>query len=481
MVLGVIGMSEYDLMDLEEAKHKKGLFHINQEAFNMNYSNNPEANQMFNTSGGESNLTETEESLKALLVQHGEPTIEPPKQPNRRPHPRMSWIFTHGYGSRVRSENGHMVQCCVNDCGRLYITNNGSTSAFKKHLEKVHNLVEFPDPSRPHIGPNHGENGVNRARKPYAPRKGRMREILSVKPEAKAPQKTALPLPIAQDGQLLNLLQYGWTSVDRERLAPPSVLSDNRENFSKTQEVLKEIISSQLSISLSVDFWVNPHSEGVVCIMAHFISETWEPREVLLDMQIKKDMTGAEAANVLINSLDAYGATPLVSTITTNHSPMMQIMIEELGQLALSRSDFNFTPSIDHIPCLSFIINTAANGSLALGEQSPTGSIMEKLNKMRLGISSISKTPHALGFYQNLFRLGMQEHLALVADEVHRWDLTYQMAERLLLVHTFYNETCNSCGMSELAITQSDLQLLDDVKNLLGPLQAFAVRVSTQR
>lgn len=83
--------------------------------------------------------------------------------------------------------------------------------------------------------------------------------------------------------------------------------------------------------------------------------------------------------------------------------------------------------------------------------------------------------------FQSHFLTNQIKYRELVLDVANEWDTTYNMVETLLEVKQAYNDTCYGGDLAKFAITQEDTELLEELKNFLGPFHAFSTRVSGTR
>ncbi|KAJ9087818.1 hypothetical protein DSO57_1029223 [Entomophthora muscae] len=206
----------------------------------------------------------------------------------------------------------------------------------------------------------------------------------------------------------------------------------------------------------------------------------------------------SDLATFLMDTLADFQITDKVFTITSDLSPTMQLLIDELLRISAAQADFNFHLH-HHIPCLGYVINEVVNGVLQIDLNSlpldpkaaieslkdfggmASGSILERISFLREGMAAFRLSPKKLVVYQSYFKHNDMLYQEPLVDTPGDWESTYAMVERAISIHKPYNFACSTFGLSHLIITQENLAFLGDIKAFLALFQAFSARISTAR
>ncbi|KAJ9082322.1 hypothetical protein DSO57_1039633 [Entomophthora muscae] len=389
--------------------------------------------------------------------------------PIRHTHPRGSWVFMKGYGQRILTPQGKKLMCLFPKCGRMYVDANGSTNGLKSHLLKVHKVTSEDNPSdfsQVKMSPFPLKPNLMKSTTFLPSSTSSLQSCILREALVELLASNGLPPRLSNDESILKIL----------RLAQPSgelfnMQQELAQSFSDTKAKLKKLLIQQPSISLSITHW-----ESHIALTAHFITDTWESKHILLALLSAEPQVSIQLAQAFMKVLDDFNITSLITSITSDTTAPMVLLVQELGKIAVVRRDFDFVPSQHHIPCLAHIITCAVNDALKTADK---GSFQVRLEKLRNGIASIRSSPVKLDSYQRFFIHRHCAYRELLLDDSTRWYTTHRMLDCIQDVYEAYNEARLHGDHASAPLTQDDMDSFEELKNFLGPFQALIARIAS--
>ena len=130
---------------------------------------------------------------------------------------------------------------------------------------------------------------------------------------------------------------------------------------------LQDIVP-RAKVSLSLDCWSSSTRLSFMAVMAHFINKDWQLCEKLIGFENLTDVhSGAELARVVNGIVMKYRLQSRVISITTDNASNNSSLVLELNSMintALKKKLVVFDNEIQHIPCLSHVIQLALQALL---------------------------------------------------------------------------------------------------------------------
>ncbi len=110
-------------------------------------------------------------------------------------------------------------------------------------------------------------------------------------------------------------------------------------------------LGPQIQVSLALDSWTSPYQVPFLSITAHYISESWQYREVLVGLEsISGAQTGKNQATVVEEVLHQHGIMDQLFAITadnaSNHSTLRRALASSLQSY-----DILWDPESTQISC----------------------------------------------------------------------------------------------------------------------------------
>ncbi|KAG2224754.1 hypothetical protein INT45_005278 [Circinella minor] len=220
-------------------------------------------------------------------------------------------------------------------------------------------------------------------------------------------------------------------------------------------------------------------------ITAHWIDESWKQNSIVLDLKLLEgSYTGVNMTAAFTRVLEHWNLQEKPFFLTADNASNMKTMATEL-ELELGSDVFDSKEN--RIPCIAHIINLTTQDILRGGLKAEardseehmlddrgdnmigSGSAGKILQKLRKGIVTIRASPqreYTEGESSQPVRI--IESRELILDTPTRWNSTYYMIARALVVKQAYNRTLR--GIPELQkfeLTDDEWQCLQKISELL--------------
>src|SRR5271170_1994853 len=134
---------------------------------------------------------------------------------------------------------------------------------------------------------------------------------------------------------------------------------------SKQDIVRKKLQSALSSIHLSVDIWTSPNNLLLLGICAHFIEQSQEKlSKALLALRPVASHSGEEQFNTLLPVLQDYGIVRHIGAIISDNHTANDKLCRTIGQHLLEKEGINWNATHKRIRCNGHIINLAVQAFL---------------------------------------------------------------------------------------------------------------------
>lgn len=240
----------------------------------------------------------------------------------------------------------------------------------------------------------------------------------------------------------------------------------------RNQQVIIEKLKEACSVALTFDMWTSRVGYGFGCLTAHYYGKSVSLKSVVLEFkQIPHPHDGPTICAFLKSTLKEYRITRKVVSITTdnasNNISAIDMLVEEL------KLDSNFSFGFLKFRCTAHILNLAVNKALT-----ELKSLVAGIRNLVLTINGSSKRIQEFKKLQT--DLGRQSALKLVEDTPTRWNSTYAMLDRALLLKD---------AISQAALEMDDLEeipyinwpQLEDLVKFLGPFNELTTKLSGEK
>lgn len=174
---------------------------------------------------------------------------------------------------------------------------------------------------------------------------------------------------------LISAGQYSTPSpATIKRLLSAEVLSIERD-------LLREHVDGS-KVSLALDCWTSPFRQAFLGIIASYITQDWRLKNTLIGFEHLEGVhTGHELAKIVYSCVQKHWIEDKVMAITTDNASNNTTLLSAMQDMVaeISKDDGMFKNKIQHIPCLSHIIQLGLQALLGSIRLSPTNDELEKV------------------------------------------------------------------------------------------------------
>jgi hypothetical protein len=135
-------------------------------------------------------------------------------------------------------------------------------------------------------------------------------------------------------------------------------------------------------VSLSIDCWTSPNKHAFMGVLVNYITKAWKLEHSLIGFEHLTGIhSGAELSKVLKSLLTKFELEDRTIAITTDNASNNGTMLKEMQQMLkqLSSEDEFFKGKIQHVPCLSHIIQLGLQALLGEIRLKPTNAEILKV------------------------------------------------------------------------------------------------------
>lgn len=241
------------------------------------------------------------------------------------------------------------------------------------------------------------------------------------------------PFSIVEDRGFQNLM----------KICAPSYKIPSRKYFSKTLlpsiyeqkkvDLKSKLQNEALSVTLTTDSWTSPVNDSFTAVTVHYINELFEMKAYLLECaEANESHTSQYLASEILRVVDEWGLSDKVLIVITDNASNITSAITNILKWK-------------HFGCYAHKINLIVQDGLLL---------LDALIKKVKGLVTFFKRSNAavqkLLKYQE--QTGIKQPKKLLQDVATRWNSTFFMLERFILLEDAVKHT--------LALTDSDLPKL---------------------
>jgi BED zinc finger len=196
-----------------------------------------------------------------------------------------------------------------------------------------------------------------------------------------------------------------------------------------------EINSFTTKIALTTDIWSSKYNNtAFLGITMHYINNNWEIKKCLLDfIPIEGSHSGALILTNLTDTLQEFNISNRIISLTTDNGSNMLVCGRELAnELEAEFSNLTFS----HNRCAAHIINLAVKAGMKYLDTS--------IIKLRKFVIKIRNSQLLLDDIKNICKMKNRKFLMPILDVDTRWNATYLMIERQILIHDIIEILINS-------------------------------------
>ncbi|KAJ5666156.1 HAT dimerization [Penicillium maclennaniae] len=262
--------------------------------------------------------------------------------------------------------------------------------------------------------------------------------------------------------------------------------------FELVQEKLLHDLPLDGRASLTLDAWTSPNHLAFLGIIGSFVTSKWKRKEVLLAFTpLSGTHHGASLADHVFRVLETFQIESRLLAITADNASNNKTLCSSLSSSLQAQKGIFWSAEQKNLPCLAHVIQLVAKevvNSLRIeAEDSPSsfdddsiqGSLSEgpdtfrnTINKIRRIAKAISASPQRREQFENL--QSRNPPLQMVQDVTTRWNSTYSMAIRALLLKKHiiaFLDQSDNIKFRDLYLADDDFGIFYAVTSVLDPTQ----------
>lgn len=307
---------------------------------------------------------------------------------------------------------------------------------------------------------------------------------------------TDQPFSVIEDESFQELIKYSMQDINEVKLpgraAIRRMISETYQ--SKFKELKATLIDAPGKLSFSVDGWSSRNGYAFQGVIAHWISEEWELKSIVIDLSIVDGShSGANLAQNFWDVLTRYGINDKLLGLTADNAFNMNTFANKLE--AMVGSQGIFTAKDHRVRCMAHIVNLACqqiitaisanaenldeSGSESDGdiseddENEPLAiSSLTFIDKIRKSCVGILSSPQRRQQLKRQCEVAGVKPTSLRYDVPTRWNSTLDMLERALELRRPFQLTVQSCrNLAKFNLTSAEWIKVEKTINLLRPFK----------
>jgi hypothetical protein len=211
---------------------------------------------------------------------------------------------------------------------------------------------------------------------------------------------------------------------DAETPTPFQIKALLQSRAEKTRQKIKEELTGNFKVSLSLDAWTSPNRYAFLAIVAHYIDDNWKLKELLIGFEVLYGKhTGQNMASAVYEVLKQYDIHNRLFAVTTDNAANNNTMSATLATMIGTEetkfgvqfptlnnmTDFRLQHSVQwennalHIPCLAHVLQLVVGSFLSgiKGEAESSSVLRDVVSKKDITNSLDSLT----GFQRTLSKV----------------------------------------------------------------------------
>ena len=237
--------------------------------------------------------------------------------------------------------------------------------------------------------------------------------------------------------------------------------------YEREKKKVVDELSQVSAVALTTDGWTSRGTESYVTITAHFITEDWEMRSLVLQTRpLYESHTGTHLAQVLTQAVEEWKLRrPSTNIPVTTDNAKNQINAVNMAGLG------------PQIGCFAHVVNLASQKGISVNKMDR---LLGRIRKVVSYLHRSTTAAHVLKTKQDMLQLPNHK---LIHDVPTRWNSTYDMVERYLEQQAaIYSALTEKTLRKENIITLSDddVRVAEEVLQVLKPLKTVTSLLSTE-
>ena len=226
---------------------------------------------------------------------------------------------------------------------------------------------------------------------------------------------------------------------------------------------LEEQLKSIEYCSITTDLWTSRATEGYITITAHFITNTWKMKSVVLKTSpVNESHTSENISAVLREVMDEWKLSDKIHCATTDSASNIK--------RAIRMNKWN------HLACFAHTLNLIVTDAIKHDED--LAELIQKVKNIVSYFHKSSKATDNLKINQN--RLNIPNH-KLIQQVDTRWNSVYYMLERYLEQEEAIRTTLCRLDRNDLIIPNEKNTMIQEILSTLQPFVAVTTEMSAEK
>jgi hypothetical protein len=277
-------------------------------------------------------------------------------------------------------------------------------------------------------------------------------------------------------------------TVDRLPKSGDTIRNHAIKYFNNSKEILIAAMNKARSrIHLSFDLWTSPNYKALLGIVGHWTAEDLSLKTVLLAMREVQGMhTGNTIGTKIFEVIQEYHIVSLLGYSTTDNASNNDTALTTLAELIQEIYFIEYDVASHRLRCLGHIVNLVVK-ELLFGSRSrrDMDSVEEDtvnndlysgaLKKLHAIVRHIRITPQRryLFYSDQAATLESCPDFMVVADNATRWNSTYKMVERALVLRERLDGYVRLVDeeLEDSRLSEEDWTELSQLATLLAPFE----------
>ncbi|GBC36498.1 zinc finger BED domain-containing protein RICESLEEPER 2-like [Rhizophagus irregularis DAOM 181602=DAOM 197198] len=390
---------------------------------------------------------------------------------------KHSWVWNHfTYDNTVKK-----ARC--NHCKTLISNNKGSTSGMSSHVRSKHRLlIDENDNSNKNKKQITLQESFQNSAEIMLYNEDNFRKLLIR--YVVMGDHSFLSIESKDFHNLIHLLRKD-ASIPSADIIKKEIINTFNNGIKEIRKVLQEVSGK---ISFTIDAWTSSNSISFLGITAHWISDEWELKNILLDfVKLEGSHSGKNIKEFFLKSLKDFGIMTKILGITTDNASNNNTFLEEVSN-ELAEKNIEFDNVNQHVRCLAHIINLAAQEALKSLKATVNTSEDELLNqheniqnnnnqvgvvgsilcKLRTLICKIRASPQQREKFSAQCKVADIPDKMVILDVRTRWNSTFDMLVRARELKEPLNTLSNSdINLRSFTLNEKEWECLAEIELML--------------
>ena len=235
------------------------------------------------------------------------------------------------------------------------------------------------------------------------------------------------------------------------------------EKYRKVRAAVEVLLVETEYVSLTTDIWTSRATQGYITLTAHFLTHSWELKNVVLEtFNLTCEHTAENIASILKRIVREWRIEDKVVAIVTDNASNITAAVKLTGWR--------------HIPCFAHTLNLVVQE--AIKADSALVMVKKKCKDIVAYFHHSAKAMDKLREIQK--QVGAPEN-KLIQEVDTTWNSTFYMFERMLQQHQAVTTTLCLMDKNTMCFTVQEMDILKSAVTILRPFEAATTEVSADK